>query len=280
MASVQMSQTLRDQITENYKQQLYSAYRQAHNVQGAIDTIVNRITDNDPEFAALCALQDEHAETLDVVRTRYAADGGGYSHHGSTRVTEQIVRTSTELGLICNPNRPAMEDGTYIQNWHTEYKDEYSTNNPIRSASDNFVEGDVPVKLTDLQPFYAPTKLAIRYQRGWSEKQYAPNVDNMAIIVTDPELCAQLSPIGEIEMKVNKDVETFKEYIDKITTLKRFIDEWPGGKDLVPDEYMQRMLAKKKPSQANRMTPDQIIPDELKEQMNEVILTNKLLGDD
>ena len=102
----------------------------------------------------------------------------------------------------------------------------------------------------------------------------------MAIVITDPDLCSQLSPIGEIEMKVNKDVDTFKEYIDKITTLKRFIDEWPGGKDLVPDEYMQRMLVKKKPSQANRMTPDQIIPNELKEQMNEVILTNKLLGDD
>ena len=40
MASVQMSQTLRDQITENYKQQLYGAYRQAHNVQGAIDTVI------------------------------------------------------------------------------------------------------------------------------------------------------------------------------------------------------------------------------------------------
>ena len=280
MASVQMSQTLRDQITENYKQQLYSAYRQAHNVQGAIDTIVNRITDNDPQFSALCQLQEAHAETLDAVRNRYAADGGGYSHHGSTRVTETIVRTSTELGLICNPNRPASEDGTYIKDWHTEYKDEYSTSNPTRPASDSYVDGDVPVQLTDLQPFYAPTKLGIRYHRGWGETQYAPNVDNMAIVITDPELCAQLSPIGEIEMKVNGDVDTFKEYIDKITTLKRFIDEWPGGKDLVPDEYMQRMLAKKKPAQANRMTPDQIIPNELKEQMNEVILTNKLLGDD
>ena len=278
MASVQMSQTLRDQITEKYKQQLYNAYRQAHNVQDAIDIIVNRITDNDPDFAALCALQEEHAETLDVVRTRYATDG--YTHHHGVKVAECIVRTTTELGLICNPNRPASENGTYIQGWHTEYKDEYSSSNPVRSASDNFVEGDVPVKLTDLQPFYAPTKLGVRYHRGWGDNQYAPNVENMAIVITDLDLCSQLSPIGEIEMKVNSDVDTFKEYIDKITTLKRFIDEWPGGKDLVPDEYMQRMLAKKKPTQANRMTPDQIIPDELKEQMNEVILTNKLLGDD
>lgn len=277
MASVQMSQTLRDQITENYKQQLYSAYRQAHNVQGAIDTIINRITDNDPQFSALCQLQEAHAETLDAVRNRYVTNG--YSYHHNNKVSEHIVKTSTELGLICNPNRPTSEDGTYIHSWHTEYKDEYSEGK-ICPASDNFVEGDIPVKLTDLQPFYAPTELTIRYHRGWGEKQYAPNVGNMAIIVTDPDLCSQLSPIGEIEIKVNTDVETFKEYIDKITTLKRFIDEWPGGKDLVPDEYMQRMLTKKKPAQANRMTPDQIIPNELKEQMNEVILTNKLLGDD
>ena len=277
MASVQMSQTLRDQITENYKKQLYSAYRQAHNVQGAIETIVNRITDNDPQFSTLCQLQEAHADTLDAVRNRYVTDG--YSYNNNNKVAESIVRTSTELGLICNPNRPASEDGTYIHSWHTEYKNEYQEGK-ICPASDNFVEGDIPVKLTDLQPFYAPTELKIRYHRGWGETQYAPNVQNMAIIVTDPELCAQLSPIGEIEIKVNTDVETFKEYISKITTLKRFIDEWPGGKDLVPDEYMQRMLAKKKPSQANRMTPDQIIPDELKEQMNEVILTNKLLGDD
>jgi len=278
MASVQMSQTLRDQITENYKLQLYSAYRKSHNVQGAIDTIVNRITDNDPQFSALCQLQEAHAETLDAVRSRYATDGYSYNH--DNKVAEHIVKTSTELGLVCNPNRPASEDGTYIHSWHTEYTDEYSSSNPIRPASDNYVEGDIPVKLTDLQPFYAPCRLGINYHRGWSERQYAPNVNGMAIVITDPDLCSQLSPIGEIEMKVNKDIDTFKEYIDKITTLKRFIDEWPGGKDLVPDEYMQRMLVKKKPAPANRMTPDQIIPDELKEQMNEVILTNKLLGDD
>lgn len=278
MASVQMSQTLRDQITENYKQQLYSAYRQAHNVQSAIDTIVNRITDNDPQFSVLCQLQEAHAETLDAVRNRYATNGYSYNH--STKISEHIVKTSTQLGLICNPKRPASEDGTYIHSWHEEYKDMYSSEGKMKPPSDNYVEGDIPVKLTDLQPFYAPTEFSVTYHRGWGETQYAPHVGNMAIVVTDPELCAQLSPIGEIEIKVNKDVQTFKEYIDKITTLKRFIDEWPGGKDLVPDEYMQRMLVKKKPAQANRMTPDQIIPDELKEQMNEVILTNKLLGDD
>lgn len=278
MASVQMSQTLRDQITENYKQQLYSAYRKSHNVQPAIDTIIHRITDNDPEFSLLCQLQEAHGKTIESLQDKYS-DGSYYG--GSKRICNTIVETSTELGLICNPNRPASEDGTYITDWYTEYKDEYSSEEgKMKPASSNYVEGDIPVNLEDLQPFYAPTHLSVSYERGWANKYYAPYVGNMAILVTDPKLCEQLSPIGEIEIKVNKDLETFKEYIDKITTLKRFIDEWPGGKELVPDEYLQRMLVKKKPTQASRMTPDQIIPNELKEQMNEVILTNKLLGDD
>ena len=275
MASVQMSQTLRDQITENYQTQLYSAYRKSHNVQPAIDAIIHGITDNDPEFAALCKLQEEYADSIGMVRARY----NGESYYGNDKVSEYIVNTTTTLGLICNPNRPITDNGQYITKWHTEYKDDY-TENKMNEASDNWLEGDVPVQLTELSPFYSPTKLNIEYHRGWSQKRYAPHVDGTAIIISDPELCKQLSPIGEIEVKVNTDVETFKEYISKITTLKRFIDEWPGGKGLVPEEYMQRMLSKKKPSQANRMTPDQIIPDELKEQMNEVILTNKLLGDD
>ena len=275
MASVQMSQTLRDQITENYQKQLYAAYRKSHNVQGAIDTIVQGITDNDSEFAALCKVQEDYADTIAAVRARYK----GESYYGSDKVNEYLVKPTTTLGLICNPNRPMTDNGAYVTKWHTEYKDDYQEDK-INPASDNWFEGDVPVKLTELQPYYAPTKLNVEYHRGWREKRYAPHVDGTAIIISDPELCAQLSPIGEIEVKVNTDVETFKEYISKITTLKRFIDEWPGGKGLVPDEYMQRMLAKKKPSQANRLSPDQIIPDELKEQMNEVILTNKLLGDD
>ena len=270
-----MSQTLRDQITENYQKQLYAAYRKSHNVQPAIDTIVQGITDNDPEFAALCKLQEDYKDTLGMIRARY----NGQSYYGNDKTTDHIVNTSTTLGLICNSDRPIAENGTYITKWHTEYRDDYQQDK-MHEPSDNWLEGDVPVQLTELHPYYAPTKLNIEYHRGWQQKRYAPHVDGTAIIVSDPELCKQLSPIGEIEVKVNTDVETFKEYISKITTLKRFIDEWPGGKGLVPEEYMQRMLTKKKPSQANRMTPDQIIPNELKEQMNEVILTNKLLGDD
>ena len=122
MASVQMSQTLRDQITDNYKTQLYSAYRESHNVQPAIDVILHGIMDKDPEFAALCKLQEEYGDTLGMIKARY----NGQSYYGNDKVCEKIVSPSTTLGLICNPDRPISENGTYMTRWHMAYKDEYS----------------------------------------------------------------------------------------------------------------------------------------------------------
>ena len=71
MASVQMSQTLRDQITDNYKQQLYNAYRKHHNVQPAIDAILQGIVDNDTEFGILCKINGELEPVLKSLKEKY-----------------------------------------------------------------------------------------------------------------------------------------------------------------------------------------------------------------
>ena len=277
MASVQMSQTLRDQITDNYRVQLEKAFRKSHNVQPAIDSIVHEITGKDSDFATLCKLQEDHHDTFAKVKATYR----GSSSYGSSRICENIVQTSIELGIVCNPNRPAADHMSMLDNWNEPYLDtSYGTEPEQKQGSDNYVEGDVAVHITDLDPFYQPVQTRVDYEKGWySNKQYAPHASS-AWLITDPELCEMLSPIGLIETQVATNLQKFVGFIDKVTTLKRFIDEWPGGKELVPSEYMERMLTKKTVSSpANRLTPEQIIPDELKEQMNEVILTNKLLGD-
>ena len=277
MASVQMSQTLRDQITDNYRVQLEKAFRKAHNVQPAIDSIVHEITGKDSEFATLCKLQENYYDLLTKVKSTYA----GKASYGSSRMCDNIIETSIELGIVCNPNRPITDHMCMLDDWNQPYTDtSYGQESTERPGSTNYVEGDVAVALKDLAPFYQPVQTRVEYEKGWYQnRQYAPHASK-AWLITDPELCEMLSPIGYIEAQVATNLEKFVEFIDKVTTLKRFIDEWPGGKELVPSEYMERMLTKKAPStSAKRITPEQIIPDELKEQMNEVILTNKLLGD-
>lgn len=278
MASVQMSQTLRDQITNNYRVQLEKAFRKSHNVQPAIDSIVHEAKHTSLEFAKLCSLQDEYHDVINKVRSDTNSQTTRY---GASRVCENIVETSISIGLICNPNRAASDHMALLYDWNEPYLDNsYGETGKQNPGSDNYVEGDVAVELKDIEPFYQPIQTNVEYEKGWYQnRQYAPHADR-AWLITDPELCEMLSPIGLIEAQVATNLEKFVDFIDKITTLKRFIDEWPGGKELVPSEYMERMLTKKTPSSpANRMTPEQIIPDELKEQMNEVILTNKLLGD-
>jgi len=277
MASVQMSQTLRDQITDNYRVQLEKAFRKAHNVQPAIDSIVHEITGKDSDFATLCKLQEDYHDMLSKVKSMYTSK----SSYGSSRMCDNIIETSVELGIVCNPNRPAADHMCMLNDWNEPYTDtSYGQENTQRPGSTNYVEGDVAVALKDLAPFYQPVQTRVEYEKGWYQnRQYAPHASK-AWLITDPELCEMLSPIGFIEAQVATNLEKFVGFIDKVTTLKRFIDEWPGGKELVPSEYMERMLTKKTPStSAKRITPEQIIPDELKEQMNEVILTNKLLGD-
>jgi hypothetical protein len=279
MASVQMSQTLRDQITDNYRVQLEKAFRKAHNVQPAIDSIVHEITRKDSDFATLCKLQEDYHDMLAKVKATYK--DYSKSSYGSSRICDNITETSVELGIVCNPNRPAADHMCMLDDWNEPYVDNsYGQENTERPGSTNYVEGDIAVALKDLTPFYQPVQTRVEYEKGWYQnRQYAPHASS-AWLITDPELCEMLSPIGFIEAQVATNLEKFVGFIDKVTTLKRFIDEWPGGKELVPSEYMERMLTKKTASSpANRLTPEQIIPDELKEQMNEVILTNKLLGD-
>jgi hypothetical protein len=278
MASVQMSQTLRDQITDNYRVQLEKAFRKSHNVQPAIDSIVHEAKHTSLEFAKLCSLQDEYHDVIYKVRSDTNRQNYNF---GTSRVCENIVETSISIGLICNPNRPASDHMALLYDWNEPYIDNsYGEAGKQKPGSDNYVEGDVAVELKDIEPFYQPIQTKVEYEKGWYQnRQYAPHADR-AWLITDPELCEMLSPIGLIEAQVATNLEKFVDFMDKITTLKRFIDEWPGGKELVPCEYIERMLTKKTPSSpANRMTPEQIIPNELKEQMNEVILTNKLLGD-
>ena len=62
--------------------------------------------------------------------------------------------------------------------------------------------------------------------------------------------------------------------------MKRFLDNYPEGKALVPDWAMERMAAKAKKRTANPNAVQELeVPEDLRDEMNQVILENKLLGD-
>ena len=282
MASVQMSQRLRDDIADAYEKQLHLAYRKEHNVQPAVDYVMSAIQDD--EFSTLMATAKQYENLSQKLDQKYG-DPNRRGYYNSTlgfSVENNLIKQIDSIAVICNPNRPKEDNMTILYDWSTAYQETRGAGNKPEKypPSDNWVEGDVPVRREKLQYFMSPVVTNLELNRGWGqEKFYAPHAD-CAYIITEPTICEQLMPIGQIEDQAAKDLQTFKEYIAKITTLKKFLDEWPGGKDLVPEEDIQRMTKRVVRKAPEKNTPEKIIPDVLKEQMNEVILTNKLLGDD
>ena len=282
MASVQMSQRLRDDIADAYEKQLHLAYRKEHNVQPAVDYVMSAIQDD--EFSTLMATAKQYENLSQKLDQKYG-DPNRRGYYNSTlgfSVEKNLIKQVDSIAVICNPNRPKEDNMTILYDWSTAYQETRGAGNKPEKypPSDNWVEGDVPVRIEKLQYFMSPVVTNLELNRGWGqEKFYAPHAD-CAYIITEPTICEQLMPIGQIEDQAAKDLQTFKNYVAKITTLKKFLDEWPGGKDLVPEEDIQRMTKRVVRKAPEKNTPEKIIPDVLKEQMNEVILTNKLLGDD
>ena len=281
MASVQMSQRLRDDIAEAYEKQLHLAYRKEHNVQPAVDYVMSTIQDDD--FTTLMATAEQYQNLSQKLDQKYGDPSrrGYYNSTSGFSVEHHLIKELDSIAVICNPNRPKEDNMTILFDWSTAYEETIGAGNKPEKhpCSDNYVEGDVPVRIEKLQSFMSPVVTHLELNRGWGQQKFYAPFATCAYVITEPTICEQLMPIGQIEDQAAKDLQTFKEYIAKITTLKKFLDEWPGGKDLVPEEDIQRMTKKVVRKAPEKNTPEKIIPDVLKEQMNEVILTNKLLGD-
>ena len=280
MASVQMSQRLRDDIATAYEKQLHLAYRKERNVQPAVDYIMSTMQDD--EFNVLVATAEQYKTLSHKLEQKYGDPNkrGYYNNTLGFSVEKNLVKQVDSISVICNPNRPKEDNMTILFDWGVAYEEEgYDNKLQKHSPSNNWVEGDTPVRIEKLQSFMSPVVTHLELNRGWGQQKFYAPFATCAYVITEPTVCEQLMPIGQIEDQAAKDLQAFKEYIAKITTLKKFLDEWPGGKDLVPEEDIQRMTKKVVRKTPDKNVPEKIIPDVLKEQMNEVILTNKLLGD-
>lgn len=273
MASVPLSDRLRSDITNNFKIQLGKAYRKSYNVEEALSTVINHLENSSDALQELIGLEKSYQRLLPDIEKMYKL---GQLNYYNSKLKDHVIKVNDEIGIVCNPNRPAEQNLTLLKEWATPYEDAYTDG--VVQPGKEYVEGDIAVSIQNLN-YYYPLYVSLSYTRGWrGEGAYAPHSDNNVVLITDPTLCASFSPIGEIEDKIGKESETFRQSLDKKNTLKQFLDDWPAGKSLVPDSDLQRMTTVKKRSSTTKPVID-TIPDELKESMNEVLLTNKLLGD-
>ena len=272
MASVQLSQRLKENIVDNFSKELGKAYRKKYDVEQALQTVIETLENSSDYLQDLIAMEKQYQLLLPDLRNTY----GISTHNYGAKLREHILAPNKHIGIVCNPKRSKEDNFTVLEGWSVPHTNEHSS---TEQEGKNHVEGDVAIKIENLNYYYLKN-LELRYYSGWRDSgPYAPHSVGHVLLLSDSELCNAFSPIGEIEDRIGRETSAFKEALDKKNTLKQFLDDVPGGSSLVPKEDIQRMSAKPKPRTATKSIVD-TIPDELKESMNEVLLTNKLMGDD
>ena len=201
--------------------------------------------------------------------------------YGSKPNIMALSETET-LHCVINSQRPIEDNLSYIFNWNPgfEYSHYYNQEGkkPMAPASDNYVEGDLYFKYNFVKPMLLPLKLSgelTNYQA--KNRDYAPYVD-AGLVISDPEMYNVLKQVSETDIKIADAVTKMQDCLEQFTTLKKFLDEFSGGMALVPEEYKQRLAKKTQSRQKTiQVKPESVIPDDIKDQMAEVVFENSLL---
>ncbi len=304
MASVSMTQQLQADVINNYRKQVQTAYEINHDISGTVETIVSTLQDNAgpkfvkmqtlaQEFGALAYETVEHYKAMinkksgpaqnrwdynDKHANGYLSIVSNYNREGEEehRLYEPMARVRS-IVLVVNSKRDIATNLSMICDWHGPYTKRWSDGEKV-TASENFVEGDLVFVHEFAEPVYLPFTTYGGPNNNQAEEEYSPYA-NVAILVTCPKMCADIQTIPETAAKINQAVDKFEKFLLQFTTLKRFLDNYPEGKALVPAYAMEKMAAKAKPRVANNAIQELEVPDDLRDEMNQVILENKLLGD-
>lgn len=304
MASVNMTQQLQGEVVSNYRRQVQTAYENTHDISSTVETIVSTLQDQaGPEFFMMQDMSKQFGELAYKIVQRYTAmidansqpkanrwdrndkhahdylstaNGYHYSDDEGDQIFEPM-KPVRRMVFVVNSARPTSDNLKMICDWHGPYTKRWSDQEKVE-ASKNYVEGDLVFNHEFAQPVYLPFTSYGGPNNNQAEEEYSPFCDT-GVLVTCPKMCADIQTIPETEAKINQAVDKFERFLLQFSTLKRFLDNYPEGRALVPQYAMEKMAAKAKPRSSANAVQELEVPDDLRDEMNQVILENKLLGD-
>ena len=294
MASVAMSGTLKEQMLENYRKQVKSAYETKTGVASVVDEIRNQMQDKVPMVENFTQLKDTAESLLDDFKKQtleLVGDDGSmdfwrssmFENSYGSRPNILSLNPTPDLHCVINPNRDIEENLSYIFKWNPMYElDDYyirSGQPSTKPASANYVSGDLYFRYEFSTPLLLPLRLSGQHSTYEAKnRDYAPTV-SVGLVISDPEMYNVLKQVSENDIKIADAVTKMSHCLNQFTTLKKFLDEISGGISIVPEEYKQRLARKAQPrSKPIQVKPESVIPDDIKNQMKEVVFESSLLG--
>ena len=252
MATVRMSKTLIDEILKNFKAQCATAYGDTTGV-GDFVSDVHRSLHDDTFYTIIEEYQKYQTLVDDYIQQKGEGKASYYDRHISSPGFPFNIVDS--VWFLVNPARPDLQNRTQIEEWSIETYDSGPLEERTTNEGENFVEGDRLIELEVTDPMEAtddydnsikgmPFYKAPREDRPWNLHD---DFRHQTVRAKNPIVISEASDIQRLEtvaggtFKIKQAVEDMENYLKQLTTLKQFVDNWSGGSELVPDEYLQRL---------------------------------------
>ena len=275
MASVRMSGELQDKIFQNFKEQIYKVYADNSGLQDYLKSIMESFY-SVQERELMNDYMELHERLFRFKYPKKAHEEFSPKKYFGSYQGPKDFNQVREVHFIINSDRPDEESLTFmLGDWHPSYTNRYDDNE--NAPSDNYLDGDVPLTLK----LDEPIQFIQNHDRSniWSAEDNIMSYTNPIIISSSTDV-NNINKFAEGTIKINESKLQIKHLLKSCTTLKRFLDTWPAGKDCVPQSYLDKMFETAKPSVPSNLPkfdPNAILPDEVKEEMNSTVLTSKLL---
>jgi len=276
MGSVRLSEDLRHQIRRNATE-AFTAGNIAPVVPNEEQEILLAAIENSPLQKASSKL-DEHMRTFDLLRTQVADKTEQYAIGGRLRRRPRDTYNRNAIRM----EAPALHTfaGSIIYfNWHEslipdEWRSANKSNppNPIRDRELNFTQYqlDNPYRKVN---FYS-SKYDAYYNHitvdlaDCAEENVSPCL-NILLKNAKREL--------EYRQKASQFESQIRNLLDECNTLKQAIDAWPGVREFVPSDSIQKLYQKTTRVQKAKTIRDEIDFDSAL--ADQVVLRSKLLGE-
>jgi len=117
-----------------------------------------------------------------------------------------------------------------------------------------------------------------------NQSHWHSDYDNQTTIrngfcIVDEDLLQLVHDFSEGSLRVTDSIDKLDEFLSTCTTLKKFLDEWPGAENLIPEQFLQKMFDKAIKTSANAhadLISKNTLSTDFKKEMNAAILISKL----
>ena len=231
MASVRMSGELRNRIFENFKRQIYKVYEDNSGLQDYLKSIMESFYSVE-ERELMSDYMELHERLFRMKYPKFDHEKFSPKKYFGSYQGPKDFNQVREVHFIINSDRPDEESLTFMigDDWHPSYTNRYDEQE--NAPSNNYLDGDTSLTLK----LDEPIQFIQKHERSniWAAEDVS-SLTNPIIISSSTDI-NNINKFAEGTLKINSSKEQIKHLLASCTTLKRFLDTWPAGKDCVPQE--------------------------------------------